>query len=146
MTQVRVRFAPSPTGYLHVGGARTALYNWLFARHHGGIFILRIEDTDVDRSKPELTTAILRSMEWLGLTWDEGPILQSERLARYRAMAAELERLGHAYACFCSVAELQARRAQAPSSYASHQGKGRRLRGLPNSNLTGEVSRIEAQK
>lgn len=110
---VRVRFAPSPTGYLHVGGARTALYNWLFARHHGGVFILRIEDTDVDRSKPELTTAILRSLEWLGLTWDEGPFYQSERLERYRALAAEMERRGYAYPCFCTVEELQARRAQA---------------------------------
>jgi len=113
MPQVRVRFAPSPTGYLHVGGARTALYNWLFARHHGGIFILRIEDTDVDRSKPELTTAILRSMEWLGLSWDEGPFYQSERIDRYCEMAAEMERLGHAYPCFCTVEELQARRARA---------------------------------
>jgi glutamyl-tRNA synthetase len=113
MTGFRVRFAPSPTGYLHVGGARTALYNWLFARHHGGVFILRIEDTDVDRSKPELTTAILRSMEWLGLTWDEGPFHQSERLDRYRAVAAELERLGHAYPCFCTVEELQSKRAKA---------------------------------
>jgi glutamyl-tRNA synthetase len=113
MGNVRVRFAPSPTGYLHVGGARTALYNWLFARHQGGVFILRIEDTDADRSKPELTTAILRSMEWLGLTWDEGPFHQSERLDRYRAMADELERLGQAYPCFCSVEELQARRAKA---------------------------------
>jgi glutamyl-tRNA synthetase len=110
---VRVRFAPSPTGYLHVGGARTALYNWLFARRQGGVFILRIEDTDADRSKPELTTAILRSMEWLGLTWDEGPFHQSERLDRYHAMAAELERLGHAYPCFCTVKELQARRVKA---------------------------------
>ena len=71
MSNVRVRFAPSPTGYLHVGGARTALYNWLFARHQGGVFILRIEDTDADRSKPELTTAILESMEWLGLNWED---------------------------------------------------------------------------
>ncbi|MGD0922592.1 MAG: glutamate--tRNA ligase [Terriglobia bacterium] len=113
MSDVRVRFAPSPTGYLHVGGARTALYNWLYARHHGGIFILRIEDTDVDRSKPELVTAILRSLEWLGLNWDEGPFYQSERLPRYHAMAAELERLGHAYPCFCSSEELQAKRAKA---------------------------------
>jgi len=113
LAEVRVRFAPSPTGYLHVGGARTALYNWLFARHHGGVFILRIEDTDVDRSKPELTTAILRSLEWLGLNWDEGPFHQSERLDRYRALAAELERLGHAYPCFCTVEELQAKRARA---------------------------------
>ena len=113
MEVVRVRFAPSPTGYLHVGGARTALYNWLFARHHRGVFILRIEDTDVDRSKPELTTAILDSMTWLGLNWDEGPFYQSQRLERYRQMAAELERLGHAYPCFCSPEELQAKRAQA---------------------------------
>ncbi len=113
MAEVRVRFAPSPTGYLHVGGARTALYNWLFARHHGGVFILRIEDTDVDRSKPELTTAILDSMRWLGLNWDEGPFYQSQRLERYRQMAGELERLGHAYPCFCTPEELQAKRAQA---------------------------------
>ncbi len=113
MTDVRVRFAPSPTGYLHVGGARTALFNWLFARHHGGVFILRIEDTDVDRSKQDLETAILQSMEWLGLTWDEGPFRQSERLARYRALAAELVRLGHAYPCWCTGEELQAKRAKA---------------------------------
>ena len=113
MGNVRVRFAPSPTGYLHVGGARTALYNWLYARHHGGVFILRIEDTDVDRSKLELTTAILDSMKWLGLKWDEGPIYQSERLARYHTMAAELEQRGHAYPCFCTAGELQAKRAQA---------------------------------
>lgn len=110
---VRVRFAPSPTGYLHVGGARTALFNWLLARRHGGRFILRIEDTDVDRSKPELTEAILRSMEWLGLVWDEGPIFQSQRLARYQALAADLERRGAAYPCFCTAEELQARRAKA---------------------------------
>src|SRR3990172_1260412 len=110
---VRVRFAPSPTGFLHVGGARTALYNWLFARRHRGVFILRIEDTDVDRSRPELVTAILRSLEWLGLRWDEGPFHQSERMARYRQMAVDLESRGHAYPCFCTGDELQARRAQA---------------------------------
>jgi glutamyl-tRNA synthetase len=113
VAKVRVRFAPSPTGYLHVGGARTALYNWLFARRHGGVFILRIEDTDVDRSRPELVTAILDSLDWLGLKWDEGPIYQSARLDRYREMAEELERRGHAYPCFCTPEELQARRAQA---------------------------------
>jgi glutamyl-tRNA synthetase len=113
MSEVRVRFAPSPTGYLHVGGARTALYNWLFARRQGGVFILRIEDTDVDRSKPELVTAILRSMEWMGLNWDEGPFYQSKRIDRYRQMAAELERRGAAYPCFCTTEELQARRARA---------------------------------
>ncbi len=113
MSNVRVRFAPSPTGYLHVGGARTALYNWLFARRQGGVFILRIEDTDVDRSKPELVTAILRSMEWMGLTWDEGPIYQSERIGRYHQMAADLERRGAAYPCFCTTEDVQARRARA---------------------------------
>ena len=113
MSDIRVRFAPSPTGYLHVGGARTALYNWLFARRHGGAFILRIEDTDTDRSKPELSQAILESMEWLGLDWDEGPFYQSQRLERYREVATELERCGYAYPCFCLPEELQAKRAQA---------------------------------
>lgn len=113
MADIRVRFAPSPTGYLHVGGARTALFNWLFTRHHGGVFILRIEDTDVDRSKQDLETAILESMTWLGLTWDEGPFRQSERLGRYRELAAELVRGGHAYPCFCTGEELQAKRAKA---------------------------------
>jgi glutamyl-tRNA synthetase len=113
MTDIRVRFAPSPTGYLHVGGARTALYNWLFARHVGGVLILRIEDTDVDRSKPELTTAILESLKWLGLNWDEGPFYQSQRLDRYRELAANLENSGHAYPCFCTQEELQAKRAKA---------------------------------
>ncbi len=116
MNKVRVRFAPSPTGYLHVGGARTALYNWLFARRHSGVFILRIEDTDVDRSKPELLTAILRSMEWLGLNWDEGPFYQSERIDRYRQTAAELERQGAAYPCFCAAEELQGKRARAEAA------------------------------
>jgi len=111
MSNVRVRFAPSPTGYLHVGGARTALYNWLFARHVSGAFVLRIEDTDADRSQPELVTAILDSLKWLGLTWDEGPYFQSERLARYHELAAELERCGSAYPCFCTPAELQTKRA-----------------------------------
>ena len=113
MTDIRVRFAPSPTGYLHVGGARTALYNWLFARHMKGVFILRIEDTDADRSRPELTKAILESMEWLGLSWDEGPFHQSDRLDRYRALATELERANHAYPCFCTPEELQAKRSLA---------------------------------
>lgn len=113
MAEIRVRFAPSPTGYLHVGGARTALYNWLFARRMNGVFILRIEDTDADRSRPELTTTILESMEWLGLNWDEGPFLQSDRLDLYRAMAEGLERAGHAYPCFCTAEELQAKRSHA---------------------------------
>jgi len=99
--QVRVRFAPSPTGYLHVGGARTALFNWLFARHYGGKFILRIEDTDFARSSEEMVEGILQGMRWLGLTWDEGPYFQSQRLDRYRDFAARLIESGHAYRCFC---------------------------------------------
>jgi len=96
-----VRFAPSPTGYLHVGGARTALFNWLFARHEGGTFILRVEDTDVERNRPELVDGILEGMRWLGLSWDEGPYFQSQRLAAYRAAAEKLLASGAAYLCFC---------------------------------------------
>ena len=99
--QVRVRFAPSPTGYLHVGGARTALFNWLFARNQGGIFILRIEDTDAERNRPELVEGILDGLRWLGLDWDEGPIHQSDRLAAYRAAADRLLAAGAAYLCYC---------------------------------------------
>jgi len=101
----RVRFAPSPTGYLHVGGARTALFNWLYARRHGGAFVLRIEDTDVERSSADMVTGILDGLRWLGLDWDEGPLVggphapyfQSERLDRYRAVAQQLLDSGHAY-------------------------------------------------
>ena len=85
---VRVRFAPSPTGYLHVGGARTALFNWLFARHQRGTMILRIEDTDAERNKPELVQGILDGLRWLGVDWDEGPFYQSQRLELYRAAAS----------------------------------------------------------
>jgi len=98
---VRVRFAPSPTGYLHVGGARTALFNWLHARHLGGTFILRIEDTDFERSTQEMVEGILVGMRWLGLDWDEGPYFQSRRLELYRKTAARLVESGHAYYCFC---------------------------------------------
>src|SRR5271155_3189078 len=86
----RVRFAPSPTGYLHVGGARTALFNWLFARNQGGVLLLRIEDTDVERNRPELVDGILEALKWLGIEWDEGPFFQSQRLEMYRAAAARL--------------------------------------------------------
>jgi glutamyl-tRNA synthetase len=99
--EVRVRFAPSPTGYLHVGGARTALFNWLFARHYNGKFILRIEDTDFSRSSEEMVEGILQGMRWLGLDWDEGPYFQSQRLDRYREFAAKLLDEGSAYRCFC---------------------------------------------
>src|ERR671913_2394530 len=102
---VRVRFAPSPTGYLHVGGARTALFNWLYARRHGGAFVLRIEDTDVERSQAELVTGILDGLRWLGIDWDEGPetggphapYFQSQRLDRYRAAAKQLLDSGQAF-------------------------------------------------
>jgi glutamyl-tRNA synthetase len=117
----RVRFAPSPTGYLHVGGARTALFNWLYARRHGGTFVLRIEDTDAERSSEDMVTGILDGLQWLGLTWDEGPevggahapYFQSQRLERYRAAAARLLERGHAYKCFCSPERLRDERARA---------------------------------
>ncbi len=109
----RVRFAPSPTGFLHVGGARTALFNWLFARHTGGTFILRIEDTDFERSSEEMVEGILEGMRWLGLTWDEGPFFQSQRLPLYHATADKLLASGHAYRCFCTKEELEQRREEA---------------------------------
>jgi glutamyl-tRNA synthetase len=100
----RVRFAPSPTGYLHVGGARTALFNWLFARHEGGTLLLRIEDTDVERNKPELVDGILVALKWLGIDWDEGPFFQSQRLEMYRAAAEKILASGHGFACYCKPA------------------------------------------
>ena len=117
----RVRFAPSPTGYLHVGGARTALFNWLYARRHGGTFILRIEDTDLERSSAEMITGILDGLRWLGIDWDEGPgvegphapYLQSQRLDRYRAAAARLVVDGHAYHCYCTGDRLRQERERA---------------------------------
>jgi glutamyl-tRNA synthetase len=113
---VRVRFAPSPTGYLHVGGARTALFNWLFARHTGGTMILRIEDTDFERSSEEMVEGILVGMRWLGLEWDEGPFYQSKRLDLYKATAQKIIEAGHAYPCFCTKEELEARRAEATAA------------------------------
>ena len=99
--KVRVRFAPSPTGYLHIGGARTALFNWLFARQQNGVFILRIEDTDVERSSEAMVQGIIEGLDWLGLAWDEGPFHQSQRLSLYREAANRLLESGHAYRCFC---------------------------------------------
>ena len=101
----RVRFAPSPTGYLHVGGARTALFNWLFARREGGALLLRIEDTDVERNKPELVDGILEGLRWLGVSWDEGPYFQSQRLAMYRAAAERLLASGAAFPCYCKAVQ-----------------------------------------
>ena len=115
---VRVRFAPSPTGYLHVGGARTALFNWLLARRLGGVFVLRIEDTDTERSSDEMVGGILEGLRWLGLDWDEGPAiggpygpyLQSERIDRHRALAERLVAQGDAYYCYCTAETLKAKR------------------------------------
>ena len=107
---VRTRIAPSPTGFLHLGTARTALYSWAYARHHGGQFILRIEDTDVARSTQDAVDQILASMQWLGLDFDEGPVFQMQRLARYQEVAEQLIASGHAYRCYCTPAELDAMR------------------------------------
>ena len=107
---VRTRFAPSPTGFLHIGGARTALFSWAYARRHGGRFILRIEDTDLERSTQASVEAILDSMKWLGIDWDEGPFFQMQRLARYREVAEQLIAAGHAYRCWATKEELDAMR------------------------------------
>ena len=118
---VRTRFAPSPTGLLHVGGVRTALFSWLYARHNGGRFVLRIEDTDETREHPEAIEQIQRSLQWVGLTWDEGPgvggdhapYVQSERRARHQEVAATFLAEGRAYRCYCTTEELAAERAEA---------------------------------
>jgi len=112
MSAVRTRFAPSPTGYLHIGGVRTALFSWLYARHHGGEFVLRIEDTDRERSTQASVDAILEGMQWMGLDADEGPIYQSDRLARYREVLDQLLDQGLAYYCYCTPEELDAVREQ----------------------------------
>jgi glutamyl-tRNA synthetase len=118
MTAPRVRFAPSPTGYLHVGGARTALFNWLYARHTDGTHILRIEDTDRERSTPEHTRVILDGLTWLGISWDEGPYFQGEYAARHQADAERLLAAGKAYRCFCTREELDIQRGKAEASGA----------------------------
>ena len=135
---VRVRFAPSPTGKLHIGGARTAIYNWAFARANGGTFILRIDDTDPTRSTEENTQVILRAMKWLGLDWDEGPDVggpcgpyrQTERLDLYRKAAQKLWDEGHAYPCFCTKEQLEADREAAHARKDPFQGYQRRCRDL----------------
>jgi glutamyl-tRNA synthetase len=110
MTVVRTRFAPSPTGYLHLGGARTALYSWAYARHFGGTFILRIEDTDLERSTPEAVQAIIDGMKWLGLDHDEGPFYQMQRMDRYREVVGQMLEAGTAYLCYSSPEEVEAMR------------------------------------
>jgi glutamyl-tRNA synthetase len=121
---MKLRFAPSPTGFLHVGGARTAIFNLLHARRHGGILALRIEDTDVERSRQHHAEQIVSSLSWLGVDWDEGPIYQSDRLDRYREAAHALVEAGAAYRCYCTVEELEAERAA-----AEREGKAYRYSG-----------------
>jgi glutamyl-tRNA synthetase len=131
MQPVITRFPPSPTGYLHIGGARTALFNWLFARHHGGKFILRIEDTDKVRSTEESIKAILDAMEWLELDWDEGPYYQTQRLDLYREYLQKLHARGHAYYCECTPEDLDERRKAAMAEGRKPKYDGRcRDRGL----------------
>ncbi len=123
--KVRVRFAPSPTGFLHIGGARTALFNWLFARHNAGTFVLRIEDTDRSRSTDEYIEAIIEGMTWLGLDWDEGPFRQMDRFDVYRSYIDRLVKEGKAYYCYCSSEELEARRQEALASGRTPKYDGR---------------------
>ncbi|MBI5056900.1 MAG: glutamate--tRNA ligase [Nitrospirae bacterium] len=129
--KVRVRFAPSPTGFLHIGGARTALFNWLYARHNGGTFILRIEDTDRTRSTDEYIEAIIEGMKWLGLDWDEGPFRQTDRFDVYKNYIERLVREGKAYYCYCSAEDLEERRklAMALGKTPKYDGRCRNLKG-----------------
>ncbi len=129
MKKTRVRFAPSPTGALHVGGARTALFNWLYARRHDGVFVLRVEDTDQERSTPEAERKILGALDKLGLDWDEGPYRQSEKRERYREVVDKLTSDGHLYPCFCTADELEAERKAmiAKNRPPRYSGKCRKL-------------------
>jgi glutamyl-tRNA synthetase len=139
MSQVRVRFAPSPTGFLHIGGVRTALFNWLFARQRKGAFILRIEDTDQSRSTEESIQAILEGMKWVGLDWDEGPYRQTDRMELYRRHALQLFERGQAYWCVCRAEDLEARRKEAEAKGLSPRYDGR-CRSLGIQNSTGEAA------
>lgn len=147
MSGVRVRFAPSPTGFLHIGGVRTALFNWLFARHERGIFILRIEDTDRERSTPQAIQAILDGLKWVGLDWDEGPIFQTERLPLYKEHADRLLAEGKAYLCYCSEEELESRRKEALAlgQFAKYDGRCRRRSGPPPPGIAPVVRFITVQ-
>ena len=140
---VRTRFPPSPTGALHIGSVRTALFNYLFARHHGGAFVLRIEDTDRERSTPESTAAILEGMQWLRLEWDEGPFFQAQRTELYRAWADRLLAEGHAYRCWCTPEELETRRKAAAGGRAGYD-RTCRDRSAPPSGRTSYVVRFKA--
>ncbi|HDH02167.1 MAG TPA: glutamate--tRNA ligase, partial [Nitrospirae bacterium] len=131
---VRVRFAPSPTGHLHIGGVRTALFNWLFARHYRGVFILRIEDTDRSRSTEEYIETIIDGLKWLGLDWDEGPFRQTERLDVYRTYIEKLLTEGRAYFCYCTPEELEERRQASlkEGSSVKYDGRCRDLKTPPS--------------
>ena len=139
MSQVRVRFAPSPTGYLHIGGVRTALFNWLFARQQKGVFILRIEDTDQSRSTEQSIQAIVEGMKWVGLDWDEGPFRQTERMDLYRSHGMTLLENGQAYWCVCKPEELETRRKEAEAKGLSTRYDGR-CRSLGIANPSGEAA------
>ncbi|MFL2948246.1 MAG: glutamate--tRNA ligase [Nitrospinales bacterium] len=130
---IKVRFAPSPTGFLHIGGVRTALFNWLFARNHGGKFILRIEDTDLSRSTEESIQEILESMRWLGLDWDEGPFRQTERQEIYSQKVEQLLAAGKAYSCYCTPEELDRKRSEAQKAglKPKYDGTCRNLSDVP---------------
>jgi len=134
---IRTRFAPSPTGYLHIGGARTALFSWLFARKHGGQFILRVEDTDRERSTDASVQAILDGMKWLQLDYDEGPYFQTERMERYQAVIQQLLDNGQAYYCYCSREELEAMRAEqmARKEKPRYDGRYRDFKGTPPADI-----------
>ncbi|HRB13923.1 MAG TPA: glutamate--tRNA ligase, partial [Vicinamibacteria bacterium] len=137
---IRVRFAPSPTGYLHIGGGRTALFNWLYVKKYGGTFILRIEDTDKERSTDDNTKSILEGLKWLGLDWDEGPFLQSDGVERHKQVAAELLAAGKAYRSFATAAEMEAQRKQADAEKRPWQ------RDVPSRALSKEESDARAAK
>ena len=122
--KVVVRFAPSPTGYLHIGGARTAIFNWLYARKFGGKFILRIEDTDAERSTKDAIEGIVDGLKWLGLDWDEGPYFQSEYIDQHRQAAAQLLAADKAYKCFCTKEALDFQREQARKNKVTYQYDG----------------------
>jgi len=139
MSQVRVRFAPSPTGFLHIGGVRTALFNWLYARQQHGVFILRIEDTDQSRSTDDSIQAIIEGMKWVGLDWDEGPYRQTERMDLYRGHAMQLLEKDRAYWCICKAEDLEARRKEAELKGLSPRYDGR-CRKLGITNPTGEAA------
>ena len=146
MSELRVRFAPSPTGYLHIGGARTALFNYLLAKKEQGTFILRIEDTDVERSTQESTDAILQAMDWLGLSYDEGPFYQSQRFELYKQKVQQLLDEGKAYKCYCSSEQLEAKREAALQSGEKPQYDGTCRDAAPRSDDSSYVVRFKSAK